>query len=139
MQDKSNFEFLKEHDAIFAQLGMAAEHAFSSDPNTTLVKLRQLGEALAQNLAARSGISFDDTTSQAVLLWKLNREVRLNPSIRDLFHTLRIEGNKAIHQFHTQHKEAMDGLKVARALAIWYHKSFGKQGTDFKSGPFILG
>ncbi|MDF5149441.1 type I restriction endonuclease, partial [Vibrio parahaemolyticus] len=39
--------------------------------------------------------------------------------------------------FKTQHKEALDGLKVARALSIWFHQSFGKQGTAFKAGPFV--
>ncbi len=133
----SNFEFLQEHDPVFYQIGSAAERAFAGDPNTTLIKLRQLAEALAQDLAARSGIQFDESTSQADLLYKLNREIRLDPMIRDLFHTLRIEGNRATHQFKTQHKEAMDGLRVARALAVWFHQSFSTQGASFKSGPFV--
>jgi len=137
MDDKSNFDFLKEHDPVFFQLAFAAEQLFSADPNTTLIKLRQLGEALAQDIAAHSCIDFDEKTSQADLLFKLNRDIRLDPSIRELFHTLRIEGNKATHQFRTQHKEAMDGLRLARTLAIWYHHAFGKQGTAFKPGPFI--
>jgi len=133
----SNFEFLQEHDPVFCQLGSAAERAFSGDPNTTLIKLRQLAEALAQDLAARSGIQFDETTKQADLLFKLNREIRLDPTIRDLFHTLRIEGNRATHQFETQHKDAMNGLRIARELAIWFHQSFSKQGINFKAGPFL--
>lgn len=114
-----------------------AERAFASDPNTTLIKLRQFAEAMAQALAARSGIEFDVETTQADLLHRLHREIQLDPEIRALFHTLRIEGNKAAHEFHTQHREAMDGLKVARSLAIWYHQAVGKQGTAFKAGPFI--
>lgn len=132
-----NFSFLSEHDALFVELAESAERAFASDPNTTLIKLRQLGEALAQHLAALSGIEFDEKTSQSELLYRLNRELRLEPQIKELFHILRIEGNKATHQFRTQHKEAMDGLKVARALAIWFHRSFGKAGASFKPGPFI--
>lgn len=46
----ANFGFLAEHDVLFVQLAAAAERAFASDPNTTLIKLRQLGEALAQHL-----------------------------------------------------------------------------------------
>lgn len=107
---------------------------FLSDPNTTLIKL---GEDLAQNLTARCGIEFDDQTSQADLLFKLNREIRLDAAIRDLFHTLRKEGNKATHQFRTQHKEAMDGLRIARGLAVWFHLSFGKQRASFKPGAFV--
>ncbi len=33
----------------------------------------------------------------------------------------------------------MNGLKIARALAVWYHQSFGTQGSEFKPGPFTLG
>lgn len=137
MPPSSNFEFLKEHDPVFYQLGSAAESSFSSDPNTTLLKLRQLAEAMAQDLAARVGIQFDETTKQADLLFKLNRTIRLDPTIKDLFHTLRIEGNKANHQFKTLHKDAMDGLRIARSLALWFHQSFGKRGADFKAGAFI--
>jgi type I restriction enzyme R subunit len=132
-----NFGFLAEHSPLLAQLGHTAEQVFSSDPNTTLIKLRQLGEAVAQELAARAGITFDRETTQADLLFKLQREIQLDPEIRALFHTLRIEGNKATHEFQTRHKEAMDGLKVARALAIWYHQSVSKQGGVFKPGPFV--
>ena len=137
MNPTSNFSFLAEHDDVFLRLATTAEQVFAADPNTTLIKLRQLGEALAQDIAARAGIGFDSDTSQADLLFRLNREINLDPTIRGLFHTLRIEGNKATHQFRTQHKEAMDGLKVARTLAIWFHQSVGKSGDRFKPGPFI--
>ncbi len=80
----SNFDFLKEHDPVFYQLGSAAESAFSGDPNTTLIKLRQLAEALAQDLVARSGIKLGETASQSVLLSKLNREISLDPTIYSL-------------------------------------------------------
>ncbi|MDF7798276.1 DUF4145 domain-containing protein [Pontiellaceae bacterium B1224] len=122
---RGNFQFLEEHDAVFLQLASTAEQVFASDPNTTLIKLRQLGEALAQNIAARCGIEFDEQTSQSDLLYKINREIGLDPEVKNLFHTLRIEGNRATHQFQTRHGEAMNGLKLARTLSIWFHQSFG--------------
>jgi len=135
--NQSNFDFLSEYDPLFLQLAHSAERVFSADPNTTLIKLRQFAEAIAQEVAARSGVAFDEQTTQADLLYKLNRELSFDPSVRELFHILRIEGNKATHQFKTQHKEALDGLKVARALAVWFHQAFGKVGTQFKPGPFV--
>ena len=137
MPKLSNFECLKKHDPVFFQLAFAAEQSFSADPNTTLIKLRQLGEALAQDMAARCNVDFDERTSQADLLFKLNREIRLDANIRELFHTLRIEGNKANHQFKTQHREAMNALQLARTLAIWFHRAFGHPDASFKPGPFI--
>ena len=132
-----NFDFLKEHNALFVQLATTAELSFASDPNTTVIKLRQLGEAFAQHIATMCGISFNDQTSQADLLYHINKELNLDSSVRHLFHTLRMEGNKAAHQFKTAHKEALDTLKVARQLAIWFHQSFGKQGTNFKPQAFV--
>lgn len=137
IKSTSNFSFLAEHDPLFLELAIGAERAFSSDPNTTLIKLRQLGEAIAQHIAVLVGVEFDDKTTQADLIYRLNRELKFEPVVKELFHTLRIEGNKATHQFKTQHKEALDGLKLSRALSIWFHQSFGKQGTQFKPGPFV--
>ncbi|MGF0335056.1 type I restriction enzyme, R subunit [Pseudomonas sp. NFACC19-2] len=137
MATSSNFAFLQEHDPLLWQLAHTAEQIFAAAPNTTLIKLRQLGEALAQDLASRAGIEFDATTTQSDLLYKLSREIQLDQNIRSLFHTLRVEGNRATHEFRTQHREAMDGLKVARALAIWYHQSLGKNAHAFKPGPFV--
>jgi type I restriction enzyme R subunit len=134
----SNFEFLKQHDPVYFQLASTAEQVFASDPNTTLMKLRQLGEALAQDIAARSGVDFDDATSQHELLYRINRAISLEPIIKQLFYTLRVEGNRANHQFETKHKEALDGLKLARELAIWFHRSFADLKQAFKPGAFIL-
>lgn len=133
----SNFDFLKEYDPIFFELANTAEQVFASDPNTTLIKLRQLGEAFAKDIAARCGIYFDDTTPQVDLIHQIDRELRLDPTIRNLFHTIRVEGNKATHEFKTEHREALNGLKMARSLAVWYHQSFGKEGSKFNPGSFI--
>ncbi len=129
-----NFCFLAGHDPVFLELAASAERAFSHDPNTTLIKLRQLGEAMAQDIAARLGIELDERTAQRDLLYRIDSALGLDPTVRELFHTLRIEGNKATHQFRTQHREAIQGLKVARSLAVWFHRAFAD--PDFKAGAF---
>lgn len=131
-----NFDFLQEHDPVFVQLAAAAERSFISDPNTTLIKLRQLGEAIAQDLAARCNIRFDERTSQLELLQQICHEIRLEPNVMELFHILRVEGNKATHRFKTHHKEAITGMTAARELAVWYQRAFGKEGASFKPGSF---
>lgn len=133
---ESNFWFLRGHDPVLLTLASMAEQVFAADPNTTLIKLRQLGGAFAKDLAGRAGLQVDERSSQADLIFQLSRELRLDPRIRELFHVLRVEGNKATHGFATQHREAMDGLKVARELAVWYHRAFGRDRADFKPGPF---
>jgi len=136
-QKTTNFAFLEEHEPLFYELASSAEKYFSSDPNTTLIKLRQLGEALAQQIAVLSGIEFDDQTTQLDLLYRINRDLKLEPTVREMFHILRVEGNKATHLFKTKHKDALDALKVARTLAVWFHRAFGKNTEYFKPGPFI--
>lgn len=135
----SNFAFLKEHDPVFYQLAHSAEQLFPLDPHASLIKLRLFAEALAQHIATRCGIVFDDRTTQADLLFKIEREFNLDQSIRSLFHLLRVEGNKAAHDFRAdiRHRDAINALKVARDLAVWFHKAFGKSGARFNPGPFV--
>ena len=138
MKTSVNFAFLKVHDPLFVELAAAAERSFSSDPNTTLLKLRQLGEALAQHIAVLVGVSFDDRTKQVDLINVLRRELQFELVVDKLFHTLRVEGNIATHQFRTQHREALEGLRAAYTLAIWFHRTFGEDAASFKPGKFIV-
>lgn len=133
----NNFSFLKEHEDVFFELAYGAERSFSSEPNTTLVKLRQLAEAFTQDIAARCCLTFDEQTTQADLLFLVGRELQLEPLVLKLFHGLRKAGYLAVHQFKTQHKEALAGLKVGRDLAVWFHRTFGSGGESFTPGPFV--
>ena len=138
MTHTSNFEFLKEHDPIFFQLTHNAERIFAIDPNASLMKLRQFGEALAQDLATRVGLMRNERDSQLELLNRLRYKLDLDRSVSELFHVLRTSGNDATHGFTTSYKDAMNGIRIARELAIWYHRSFGKRGDAFKAPAFIL-
>ncbi len=52
---QTNFAHLEQHDEQLLRLGMLAEKYFAEDPNTCLLKLRQLSELLAQLAAAKTG------------------------------------------------------------------------------------
>ena len=52
----SNFAHLQEHDEQLLRLGMLAERYFPEDPNTSLLKLRQLTELLTQLVATKVGL-----------------------------------------------------------------------------------
>ena len=134
---KSNFSFLLNYDPVFFQLASVAEDMFKIDPNTTLVKLRQLGEALAQDIASKLGIRSFEYKDQYELIYLLERKLSFSYKVRDLFHTLRKEGNKAVHEFTTNHHQAVKALKNAYKLSIWYHGTFGDV-RDFKVKAFVL-
>lgn len=64
----SNFSVLSCHDEQLLRLGMLAEKYFADDPNTCLLKLRQLAESLTQMLAARACLYVSQEETQYDLL-----------------------------------------------------------------------
>ncbi|MGO4416443.1 type I restriction-modification system endonuclease [Cupriavidus sp. KB_39] len=137
MREPSNFSFLAEHSALLADLGATAERIFPFDPSSCVVKLRLLAEALAQEIAARVGVPPQQTQND--LLRAIDGRFTLDSQVRQLFHLLRRTGNVAAHEIEQRigYREGIEALKVAREIAIWFHRTFGKQ-TEFKPGPFVL-
>jgi type I restriction enzyme R subunit len=130
----SNFSFLVGYSGPLLQVAALAERYFPADPVTALMKLRQFGELLAQQAAARVGIPATPDDAQSELLSRLQREAGYPREVLDLFHFLRRVGNAATHNHQGDHATALNGLKVARQLAVWFHRSFGDR--TFKPGPF---
>jgi type I restriction enzyme R subunit len=70
----TNFAHLRPYDEQLFRLGSLAERYFPEDPNTALLKLRQLGELLAQQVASRFGLELRIEESQQLLLRRLEAE-----------------------------------------------------------------
>jgi type I restriction enzyme R subunit len=132
----SNFDFLANQDDRLARLGTLAERYFFDDAPSALIKLRQLGEFIAKDVAARHGllpssiVSFDDVLRSLKLKSVLPREVT-----DWLFH-LKRAGNAAAHEDAGNTGQALAGLKIARAVAVWFHRSYGGS-PNFRPGPFV--
>ena len=132
----SNFSFLRDCDARLFRLTTLAEQYAFSDPAAALIKLRQFGEFLAKDVAARHAllpnpsISFDD-----VLRTLRARSVLPREASDWLFHLKRV-GNAAAHEDLGAASDALTALKVARATAIWFRRSYGG-AEDFRAGPFV--
>jgi type I restriction enzyme, R subunit len=131
----ANFDFLGKHDAQLVRLGALAERYFRDDPNTCLIKLRQFGEVLAQLTAAKAGLLASPEEPQVDLLRRLKFERVVPNEVGELFHQLRIAGNRATHTQAGDHAEALSTLKMARQLGIWFHRTFAHAG--FSAGPFV--
>jgi type I restriction enzyme R subunit len=131
----SNFGFLIVHDEQLVRLGRLAERYFPEDPNTCLLKLRQLSELLAQLTATRVGSYVSADEKQYELLQRLEREKILAREVAQLFYEVRRAGNDANHALHGDHRTALACLKITRQLGIWYHRTFADK--EFKPGPFI--
>jgi len=133
---KSNFSFLQNYDPIFYQLATVAEDVLHLDPNTTLVKLRQLSEALAKDIATRLTIPSYRYNNQNDLIFEIDRKLNLSPDVKSLFHVLRKRGNKAVHEFTATQYNAIESLKIAYQLALWYHRTFGEDEA-YEAEPFV--
>jgi type I restriction enzyme R subunit len=131
-----NFFFLRHYERQLDRLGALAERYFADDPSTCLIKLRQFSEVLARQTAARSGLLTTPDEPQSDLLRRLKLERAVPSEVLDLFHQVRIVGNRATHAGYGDHREALTMLKIARQLAIWFHRGFGKDPA-FKPGPFV--
>lgn len=134
----SNFAFLAEHSPLLADLGATAERVYPFDPASCVLKLRLLAESITQEVTSRIGVRLQQPT-QAELLRAVDQRLGLDAQVRQMFHLLRQRGNEAAH--HLDHsigyREGLEALKVAREVALWFHRTFGSN-PDFKPGPFLL-
>ena len=133
-----NFHFLAQVDPLLVEIGARAERYALDDPNTAMIKVRQLGELLAQSVAAKFGI---DTTQdgqikdQRTLIDDLYRSRALPAEIKERFHEIRKEGNQANHRMHGDQGRAITLLRFARQVAVWFYRTY--VNNNMKLGPFV--
>jgi type I restriction enzyme R subunit len=134
----SNFAHLAVLDAQLQRLGLLAERYFADDPNTCLIKLRQLAEVLAQLAAERVG-GFLAAESQFDRLRRLEDQGLLPREIAQVFHEVRRVGNAATHEVSPDpggdHGKALGVLKLTWQLGVWFHRTFREPA--FRPGPFL--
>lgn len=134
MSTPSNFDFLEHHDELLVRLAQTAEACFVPDPNTTLIKMRQLGEALAQSIAARVGVEVEADVRQITKgeesLFLLDEpDTHLNPAWT--YDYLNLLENQVVDQssqlFIATHNPLMiGGLKKEQVRLLNRHEKDGK-------------
>ncbi len=132
---RTNFGHLEQHDEQLVRLGMLAERYFTDDPNTALLKVRQLAELLTQLVATRVGLYTSPDEPQFTLLRRLEDQGILPREITQLFGEVRRAGNAANHAIIGDHRTALAALRITWQLGVWYHRTFANPA--FKSGPFV--
>ena len=131
----SNFAFLKGVNDFLFNIARAAERNYPDDPNTTLVKLRQFGEAMAVHLASLFGI--DGAENQHELLKEFGKIKGFDDTVLSAFHKLRKIGNQAVHEYHNDLQDAEMCLRISYRLAIWFYRLVKKE-FDFSAPVFLL-
>ena len=129
-----NFRHLARAVPLLASFGVRAERYVFDDPNTALMKLRQFGEALAQEVAARTGLLGAANETQGDRLRRLREAGVVEFEVADLFHALRRAGNDASHAHAGSQRDALHNLRIAWKLGVWFQRAF--HDPEFKSGAF---
>ncbi|MCS7469563.1 type I restriction-modification system endonuclease [Stieleria sp. ICT_E10.1] len=133
-----NFQFLHQVDPLLVDLGARAERYALDDPNTSIIKIRQLGELLAQSVAAKYGIDTmldSRPKDQRTLIDDLFRSRALPADVKNLFHEIRKEGNQANHAMKGDQGRAITLLRYARQAAVWFYRTHVDKSA--KLGPFV--
>ena len=131
---QSNFTHLRAHDQQLVRLGLLAERYFAEDPNTCLLKLRQLTELLAQLVASNVGLFTSPEEKQVDLLRRLQDQGIVPREVGSLFAEVRKSGNDANHRLAGDYRTALLGLRLTWQLSVWFHRTF--KDPAFKSGAF---
>lgn len=137
-----NFAFLAQHDAVLAEHAAEAEAMFRDHPRACITTLRTLAEALAKHAAAYAGIYVVEREELGMLLGRLRDRGVVDGQVNALFRALREAGNDAVHAGTPDrpsraftHGEALKLLRLARELALWFHRAFAD--PKYKAGPFL--
>jgi type I restriction enzyme R subunit len=130
-----NFEQLRTALPQCADMAAYAEHYVFSDPESALVKLRNLTETLVSQIYLELKLpkpfrtTFNDLLINDSFTSVINEQLVL-----DKLHAIRKKGNDAAHGKQVSPQTALWILKEAWQISKWYVVSFEKQelgSTDF--------
>lgn len=119
-----NFEFIRSRWPELAGLGGFAETYAHTDPKGSLAKLRQFGEELTKWIYHEVPLPIPVRANQIELL-EAQPFVDVTPRvILSKLHTLRIEGNRAVHGSSGDTTTALRILKEAYNIARWLFATY---------------
>lgn len=132
----SNFSFLEKQFPLLAELGEKAEQYLYTDPNTTMFKLRSLGEKMVE-LMFQYDKEMDPTdhTQVARIRWLLAEDYLLPQEAKSLT-ILRKLGNQAVHDDYDSLEDAKLCLRVAYSLCQWFMVTYGDY--HYREQPFVM-
>lgn len=132
----SNFSFLEKQFPLLAELGEKAEQYLYTDPNTTMFKLRSLGEKMVELMFQYDKeIDPTDHTQVARIRWLLAEDYLLPQEAKSLT-ILRKLGNQAVHDDYSSLEDAKLCLRVAYSLCQWFMVTYGDY--HYQEQPFVM-
>ncbi|HQR98187.1 MULTISPECIES: DEAD/DEAH box helicase family protein [unclassified Polaromonas] len=141
MQDLTslNFEPLRSVWPELANMGGYAEHYAHSDPESSLVKLRNFAERVVDHIYVKLKLQRAPQSNFIDLLNNASFQMVATDLPLDKLHLIRKLGNRAAHGEGVQAEDAVRCVREAWQLARWLHVTFlaGQPDdfSDFKIPP----
>lgn len=124
----SNFEFLEKDWEILAKIGEMAEYNLYKDPNTALIKMRQLGEYIVKSIMKIERLPEPEDSNQKKRINLLRSYDVLGENEAIILEALREKGNKAVHNGFSDRDIAERLLPQVVKLCGWFNELYG---TDY--------
>lgn len=134
--DSPNFEFLAEIDEQLLIPALQAEQFAAEDPAVCISKLRLFAERSAKIAAAHLGIYVPEHGEFIETLKTLSWRRAYDDRIADCFHTIRKDGNSAVHDGQANAPDALRDLRLAHRIAEWIYRVIVDQ--NFTAPLFVL-
>lgn len=118
----SNFDFLSDDYFMLYELGVAAESQVFLDADTTLYKIRKMGEELVKLIFIQEGLPVtDDFYHNLIFLEKANI---LDPQILRMLNVIRLKGNKSVHENLNSVFDAKTNLFYIFKVSSYFYKKY---------------
>lgn len=131
---ESNFHFLEKYDDRVAHLAAQAEAYVHTDPDSSLFKLRLMVEVMARTLVEMNASHLVDS-DLSTMLRSLQSSGLLTRREADDMHSIRRDGNAAVHGHESSTPTALRRLRDAWRLSRWYARTV-KRGAKVDPPPF---
>ncbi|MFC7637524.1 DEAD/DEAH box helicase family protein [Streptomyces thermogriseus] len=127
----SNFGHLLKHEPLLVTLGCSAESYVHTDPHAAMVKARLFGEIMARHLVTLLGLTVPGPR-QVDRINALTRAGALVPQVRAWFEAIRTTGNKAVHEYYANVREALRSVEMCFRLGDWLHRALDPSDTTHR-------
>jgi len=121
----SKFYFLKDNYPELFNCARLAEILYHVDASSSIAKSRLFCEKLASLIAGFESEEISHLKQHEIIQY-LNQHDILPVVIADIFHTVRISGNKASHNGTNTSAEALFILKKIFSLAKWFFETYNE-------------
>lgn len=118
---ESQFDFLKDIDALMHALLISAEASYYTAPAHTLVQTRKFAEALVNKVLHANKVEIPEQADFLTRIRLLENKLNLKADFISVLHTLRMNGNKGAHDAETNHSDALASLRLSYRMGQWLY------------------